>query len=403
MPTDVLQTELTSCMNEVQQIEAEIDAQLKELGEKVDEGFMQMSQLNKQITSVATSVLKNTRWEKGVAVASAAINAVAGAWESVKHAKAHNEALDKLMVTKRQIARARLDSIERLGKVTAHVVERLEKLVDNEAERTLDIDAMTMQLWLAQEAVMMKTMSLYRASLYSKMLVDYLHAEYKAWLQGKQKSSLGRPTYYDCNLAIAEHLCKGETPEERMHQLASPDETTMSGTDVYLINDPQILSVMLIAYGLTGEGNQITPLTVTNETPAGQELAATELYQSYKKSAGRMETAAFFSPGMITFLMLVAGLGLDWLLFHWLDWAGWIEWTLGIILGFVICIIVGALHEGVSSMHAQWVEDIYTDELNKQLEASGYVEIYEPDLEKKNVAWEGVKGTVTGLLSAFLD
>ena len=37
------------------------------------------------------------------------------------------------------------------------------------------------------------------------------------------------------------------------------------------------------------------------------------------------------------------------------------------------------------------------EELNKQLRMAGYVEIYRPDLKKKSLVWEGVKGAVLGI------
>lgn len=403
MSTDVLQDELTSCLTEVEKVEKEVDAQLQLLGEEVDAGFSQMKELNNAFADVAAKVVNNQynpRLAGGLMVAGVALSSVLGAYGYVKAAKAHNKALNQLLQTKRKIATAKIESTKRISKRVEHVIGRLKKLVDNEAIGSYEIESLDENILKGKLSVMDKTMAVYRTSLYNKLLVDYLIAEYHAWMNGNQRSQMERPTYYDCNLKIAESLSiNKEHLEKDISPLFQYNDNRVYGDDIYKAHDPQIFSVMLLEYGFNG--NRMKSLPTPNESILGKAVRKNISYKIYKHALRRQSLADFFSGGMILFILIAIFLFLDYSLFHWLDWAGWIEWTLGILFAIVGCVAILAGSDAFEELHKSWIENIYTKAIQKLLKVAGYVEIYQPDLKKKNVVWAGVKGFGQGLMSVF--
>lgn len=407
MSTDIIQNELTSCLTEIEKVEKELDAQLQILGKEVDAGFSQMRELNNAVTELATKVVRNPKWAGGLMLAGAALSSVIGAYEGVKAAKAHNEALAKLLVTKRKIAKEKIESIKRLRGIVDHVLDRLKKLVDNEAAGSYDINQIDENIWNIKLSNMDKTMAIYRASLYSKLLVEYLYGEYKAWMNGQQRSRMERPTYLDCNVIIKKDLASRSDSIREVNHLFKNEDTVIQGNDVYTVNDPHIFSTLLLDYGFNdNEQKKIKSLPKPNTSYLGTKISECESYKTYKHYLKQQNIADFFSGGMIVFILMIVFIFLDYLLFHWLDWAAWLEWTLGIILGIVGCgaiIAFEAITETFEEMHESNLKDIFSEAMNTQLKAAGYVEIYQPDLDKKNVTWEGVKGLAGGFLSAFFE
>lgn len=83
----------------------------------------------------------------------------------------------------------------------------------------------------------------------------------------------------------------------------------------------------------------------------------------------------------------------------WAEWIPYIKWivliALGIIEAIVLAISLFAYDCNMDKIRAA----ICRKGKMKQLKIMGYVEIYEPDFEKKSLLWAGTKGFITGLIS----
>lgn len=387
MANDILQQTLNSSFSEIEEIEKEVAAQLDYLGKTVDVGFSQLSQMSRQSLIIVSGIVKASRFVRGLGMAVMAFTAAIGAIERIKAAKAHNKALDELLQIKRKVASEKIASINVLSLRIEHRLSQFEGLIDSEVyfddyER-LDSNSLIQKLF-----IMDKTLALYRGALYCKLLIDYLKAEYQAWTDGEQCSSMNRPTYYDCNELLAKRMNKMKS----LHGSAS-----VNGADVYLVHDSQILSTVLIDYGLRKK------LTIKRapkvKSPFLRKIIKENpSYKSYCKSAWYMNYVVKVLNEKVLFcLIYLALLTLNYLFFQWVEWYTVIEWILGIIMALVEVIILALCYESLEEFHESWQEKVYTEELNKQLRMAGYVEIYRPDLKKKSLVWEGVKGAVLGI------
>lgn len=387
MANDILQQTLNSSFLEIEEIEKEVAAQLDYLGKTVDVGFSQLSQMSRQSLIIVSGIVKASRFVRGLGMAVMAFTAAIGAIERIKAAKAHNKALDELLQIKRKVASEKIASINVLSLRIEHRLSQFEGLIDSEVyfddyER-LDSNSLIQKLF-----IMDKTLALYRGALYCKLLIDYLKAEYQAWTDGEQCSSMNRPTYYDCNELLAKRMNKMKS----LHGSAS-----VNGADVYLVHDSQILSTVLIDYGLRKK------LTIKRapkvKSPFLRKIIKENpSYKSYCKSAWYMNYVVKVLNEKVLFcLIYLAFLTLNYLFFQWVEWYTVIEWILGIIMALVEVIILALCYGSLEEFHESWQKKVYTEELNKQLRMAGYVEIYRPDLKKKSLVWEGVKGAVLGI------
>lgn len=401
---NLLQSKMEDCIAEIQEVEKELDEQFKMLGEKVDAGFAQIGSLNKECMGIAKSIgnafdSEHLAW--GLSAAVCAVGAVMGAMEKIEAAKAHNEALDKMLELKNQIANEKLATTERLSEKAAKVEGRMFQLIEAEAGKEYGLQDVKSPLFQQQLSNMNREMELYRLACYTRILVDFLCAEYKAWLLGKHCSKQNRPSYYDANL----HIAKGLSPYHRLDcAFPSLDKVnTITGADVYLATDASLLSPALCKFGLKmkedkyeydnyNKGAKMKPLPKIKNKCARELLKHNIAYKSYKKYLFWTKYGQPIVFTSLAFVVLALVLGL----FHWLDWAAWLEWTLGIILS-----IGGIIGAGLVSEEIEIPQSMYAKAKKKQLQLAGYVKIFRPDFEKKSVLWAGVSGAAQGLLSAF--
>lgn len=208
-------------------------------------------------------------------------------------------------------------------------------------------------------------------------------------MNGFQCSDLDRPTYLDCNKFIVDSVSL---------EMLSEDSKTVSGWQVYCSHDQQLLSILLLEYGFKVE-NKIKRFPKVKNRILRKCLKNNPSYKSYKKDSLWMNCFVKWITGEVLFgASILTIVLLDYLLFRWLDWYLIIEWVLGIALaigGFVALYLFA--YDDFVDMHKRWITELYNKSKNKQLQLSGYVEIYRPDLKKKSLFWEGVKGAFLGI------
>lgn len=393
---DALQIQLDSCMAELEQVEIEIDSQLQALSQSVDEGFGQLAQLGRAVMAGASG--------KGLAIG-AGILAVANVVGRVLEAKKHNEALDKLLVVKQEIAAEKLARTQGIMQIAGNVIKRLEALLNNEAFNEYDIQQMNGNVLNAKFSAMERTMTIYRKAAYSYALVNYLCAEYKAWSKGRQCSDNDRPTLIDVNCEIQQHILSRCAVSDNVYirTLFAYGNKPVAGCYLYSSTDPQLLATSLILYGLTQE-EKIKSLPKLSSPLLSAYIKENPPYQIYRKYSRILNyfvkwCNAFVMTTLILVLYLLVVIGL----FSWLDWNIWVERILGTILyvGPVLWFFARGIPSMLNNLYHSWKYNLYYKCLDKLRTIGGYVEIYRPDLEKKSLWKEGAKGALEGVLSIF--
>lgn len=236
--TNLLQEEMEYCIAEIQAIETELNAQFEVLGEQIDTGFKQIGELTKHGIQVAKSIGRTFDSEYAAIGTTAMVfagAAVFGAIEKMNAARVHNAALDKMLKLKKKLASEKLAKTEKLAERATKVQERIGQLVEVEAEKTYAKEDVEKPLFKLQLANMQRIMNIYRLSSYSKILVDFLCSEYRAWNIGKHCSSKNRPTYFDANSMIAKRLCPNHNMECELSRLEK--NKNLLGADVFIVTD----------------------------------------------------------------------------------------------------------------------------------------------------------------------
>ena len=401
---NLMQDEMECCIAEIQAIETELSAQFEVLGEQIDAGFKQIGELTIHGIQMARSI-GCTFDSKNVAIGTSAVvfagAAVFGAIENINAVRVHNAALDKMLTLKKKLASEKLATTERLAERATKVQERIGQLVEVEAEKTYAKEDVENPLFKLQLANMQRIMDIYRLSCYSKILVDFLCSEYRAWNIGKHCSSKNRPTYFDANAMIAKRLCPNHNMELELSRLEKAKN--LLGADVFIVTDIALLSPILCKYGFDSNNyddedecsaGTMRTLPKIKSPFARKLLKKNAAYKTYKHHMFWFkygQTAMFFG---ITILLL----SLVFSLLSWLDWQVWIEWTLGIIFSLCACFI--SWHISYGNEMPESIIEKAQKRLKKQ---AGYVKIFRPDFSKKNVAWAGFTGAIKGAVSAFSD
>ena len=402
--TNLIQEEMEYCIAEIQAIETELNAQFEVLGEQIDTGFKQIGELTKHGIQVAKSIGRTFDSEYAAIGTTAMVfagAAVFGAIEKMNAARVHNAALDKMLKLKKKLASEKLAKTEKLAERATKVQERIGQLVEVEAEKTYAKEDVENPLFKLQLANMQRIMNIYRLSSYSKILVDFLCSEYRAWNIGKHCSSKNRPTYFDANSMIAKRLCPNHNMECELSRLEK--NKNLLGADVFIVTDIALLSPILCKYGFDSnnyDDEDEYSADIMKSLPKIQSLCARKLlkknaaYKTYKRHM------FWFKYGQTTIFLgiTILLLSLVFFLLSWLDWRAWIEWTLGIIFSLCACFISGYISYG-NEMPKSIAEKAHK-KLKKQ---AGYVKISRPDFSKKNVVWAGFTGAIKGAISSFSD
>lgn len=398
---------LDEYMGEIQRVESELNQQLNEIGEKIDAGFTQMANLIETVTDFAVEasqgLISDQNRNKIGLWGDRAVNAV-NLVGSVYNAYQHNKALDKLLVQKQAIASAKRASLQRILPRIEKTHNQIEKLIVAEGKKSYELskleDSSIRDLLFTN---MDKILAAYRAAEYVSLTSEYLMAEYNAWLDGNQRSSIPRPTYLDVNQNIVSLLAPGNNNNVRkISSTLSSSPNSLQGSSLYFLHDTSLTSVLLLGEGMVpDEANPGEDTFVTQKIPQiqsdviGDIISTNEAFQSFKQYALKYKSVdKYVIPGIFVCFGIIISIGVPWALFHYYltDWATWIQWVVGIIIAGILINIISSIGEKMLDRISDKLNAINQDYFNDLIEKTGYVEIQEPDVEKKSVMGTAVSG-----------
>ena len=398
---------LDEYMGEIQRVESELNQQLNEIGEKIDAGFTQMANLIETVTDFAVEasqgLISDQNRNKIGLWGDRAVNAINLAG-SVYNAYQHNKALDKLLVQKQTIASAKRASLQRILPRIEKTHDKIEKLIVAEGKKSYELsklkDSSIRDLFFTN---MDKILAAYRAAEYVSLTSEYLMAEYNAWLDGDQRSSIPRPTYLDVNQNIVSLLAPGNNNNVRkISSTLSSSPKTLQGSSLYFLHDTSLTSVLLLGEGMVpDEANPGEDIFVTQDIPQiqsdviGDIISTNEAFQSFKQYALEYKSVDnYIIPGIFFCFGLIISIGGPWALFHYYltDWATWIQWVVGIIIAGILVTFFSSIGEKMMDRISDKLNAINQEYFNDLIEKTGYVEIQEPDVEKKSVVGTAVSG-----------
>lgn len=227
---------------ELKDIEKVITSQLTELGQKIDSSFAKAAQIVSNVTDFASSFAKtgtarDTIQFVGLTVSSA-VKGVGDAYNAYKY----NKALDGLLEQKQAIAKAKKGAIAKVQPQLEHLADRYTKLLDNFTAKDYKVENLHRESYAKPLYNNLdKSLNMLRAVLYNRAMAEYILAEYEAWLGGEQQSELFRPTFWDINKMVADHLGNPDALA-LIDRYSFQTEGEITGSEACFLHDGQLMS-----------------------------------------------------------------------------------------------------------------------------------------------------------------
>lgn len=398
-----LSQQLQLAMKDMHQVEAELDAQLAVLGSKVDDGFKQLQHVNKAGMTIARTLLArgHKKYAMGVIGIGFALSGIAGVYSGVKAARAHNRALDRLLEQKKKIARTKIHSLLKVEEIARRNEAALRNLFEKESSQTYQTSSLLENKKNRRGITdnLLTIINLYKISLYNMYMVEFILNEYRAWNDGRQRSGTKRPVMSMVNNEIYKRLTNGGN-RKYVENLLAYEQSSISGGDICFLADNSLSSAMLVEHAFC-HSRGVEHLKGPKSAIAKRLMKPNVPFRLYRRSERLLW---FFGewPVLVTMGVIFASLFafLDYKCYGWWsEWIPYIKWIALIVLGVLEIIVLAISLFAYDCNFDRIRESICRRGKMKQLRIMGYVEIYEPDLEKKNLLWAGTKGFISGLIS----
>lgn len=409
MAKNQIETQLTECVREMREVEMALEEHLQLLSENVDKGFGQLRTLCHESYKFAETLTDygHVKVATALTVATAAFSGVAGAYNAVQAARAHNEALDRMMMQKRKIALAKHKGLERISELAERHENKLDKLLSFELKNQYNEATLLNTSGRLEEIVdnIRRVAELYKVANFNLYLVNYLTAEYKAWLKYEQRSELPRPTHWNPNIDIYTALQENFIGNWQASINSRTGNGSVSGAELLLFSDPQITSCLVLdksASLLTeNSNNEISDLQLA---PSGVALPLLEYNAAYNKYKEGLKDFQHWWYSYAIGGLIIVGLSIwfDCALLGWIsEWWTFFKWVVMLpVVIFELVIWANVMDPVFDDEKSKEEKDkIYSAFIQQHAALAGHESIYEPDLEKKNLLEAGAKGFFDGLLS----
>lgn len=397
-------------MKDIVSIEEVLLPQLNELAEKIDSSFNDVSQsirfCAEQLLSTNMFSEKNrTRIAIGATVTSVLVDSIGAGFSAYKH----NKYLDTILVEKRKIANAKISVIEKVIPLTKKAFENASQIVLQKVDKEYSSDLLqnqdTLKLILSNAE---KEMNILRTSCFYMLMVQYLHAEYNAWMSGLQVSEVDRPSLYTANTQIFLKIICADHFRGDMEIFLSNKSDSLKGREVYVLADKQLTNTYLIYMGNTRKFIDPTedcdyfppelPVNFENQNAALSVIENSSMISINDADTKRISDFCELGDGTtmshIVFGLLCVGVVV---LLVVLDWAIWLSIILGVIAeGVLISQWVKKVEEQKNAFYRKLL-NIQHDIYARLMKDAGYVKYDKSVYQKKNVFDEAVDGLFKNL------
>ena len=251
-------TVFSECLVEMQHIENELLPVIDEMSEKISESYESIAQTVSRLSSIVADYSDGHLSEKGkwqIRIGGSLLAVGIGAIGEWKAKMEKEKQLEKLLIKKKAVAQAHLGQVQKLSPKLKKYREKMKLLVE---KGVVGVKYEMYRLMDGSYANQVKDnagkiLALYRQTLYYDMLVDYLTAEYKAWLAGYHDSAVEQVSMYDVNVLIAQDVYNSDdrlkTSFMRLLELDKHTTEKLSGGDIMLLSDPQLAALAIMNNG----------------------------------------------------------------------------------------------------------------------------------------------------------
>jgi len=387
MANNLIEEKMDSYLSDLKSVEKALDSQLTALSNSIDASFGAFSVMIKDITDMAvesTNGFVSNQTRSKIGAIGAIVSKTASMAGNVYKAKKHNEALDKLLITKREMAEAKSSELKKIEPIVLRVHDNLKKGLMNEGSKVYPLkDLDSKEKWTLLLDRMDKYLDMYRTSIYMGMVISYLQAEYQAWLSGQQTSYTMRPDYYAANVKIVELLEQSsqEKATSTFIDVFEKEVQTLSGSTIYYLMDSQlsgtVLSMLNDTYSLSRPANAgLKNLIKDNKAIEDYIKEGNELEEEINAGPSRCYYSYTYTiAAAIVFIFVRSYIGLT---------SGWY-----VFLAFIIAFIVGRYgskrNELLAETHKYNVYLKSIDMKDKSKDNAGHVDFPKMDLEKKSL------------------
>ena len=403
-----MDTQLSRCLKDIEIIHKELDANLVLLAKNVDDGYGQLRKINKQCSKYAKELEKSNQTGMGMVVqlAGFAITGVAGAYNAAKAASAHNEALRKLLAQKVKIANEKYDGISKIKRLAQKNEKTLSDLFTKHLEQSYSEHDLLDNTDNTQGIIseIKRVGDIYKLAKFNMMMINYLLKEYDAWRNYQQKSEERRPVMSFVNNDISELLFnrrKKKGFKLNLQSVISRDGSggKITGAELLFLTDSSITGCILLDKMI--QADEIVDLGVKPAGIAEELIGENTAFEEYESSLSAYN-GWWHGPAFLALVLAGLSVWFDSTCWGWMsEWWAVFRWMATLVLVIVEFIIIGFACKPLfdDETKKERLDGILNNAIQKQLDEVGYVEIYEPDLEEKNVLWEGAKGLFKGIFS----
>ena len=410
VPNSELPPTLQSILLDLNGLDVEIKMQLDELAKTIDKTYESLSDIVGTSMKVGTKFMhlgfpKLSLFTIGIGVVSATAGGAFAGYSAAKH---HNKMLKKLLEQKYKLASTKISATRRMLQHSQNVCLRVEQLVDAELSQTYpikDYKKVRRQKW----ANMTKLMTIFKVSLYQKIVIQYLLQEYSAWLSGNQTSTYDRPNFLDVNEVITEKLSDGKGKKKLFRKMRDNPRETISSKEIFCLSDQQISSILLVEMYFNIDEHEIEKLQWPKEPFRKKMLRNNLAYIIFRRCRWALEWSKFYSR-IILFVTrpMIAGTSIVGLviwglytLSKYLSWPCWLEWVMGtlvLLLVIALMLVLFFIFDDYYDDIKEWRSKVITKRFNKcwrkMASLSGWIEYIKPDLERKSP-------TISAMVGAF--
>ena len=233
------QKEYEILLADVKELEAQILPQLEKLGKELPEIYGEYANVVRETVNTALNILSlGERTTNNVQLAAEIGARTLEAYGAWKAAQKHNKMLDKFLATKKKYGELNLSKIEKGLSESNKILVKVKKLFTAYASTQYDLTGKDKETVERFSNLLIRNLILYRTNLFITRLCEYLKAEFLAWSNGTQTSSMPQTDYFIINEEILNNLF-GKKHFNALEE-AGDSEGVLSGAQIMLLADPQL-------------------------------------------------------------------------------------------------------------------------------------------------------------------